>query len=132
VSCLLDTDICSAQMKGNTRVYSRFIQHGGRLHVSAVTLGELLAWAGRAKASVTRSQSLLDLLKEVVVLPIDETVASKFGELRAWQLDHGLSSPDLDLLNGAVALTHGFTMVTHNTSDYAGIRGLVLADWLHQ
>ena len=84
------------------------------------------------KAATTRSKALLDLLKEVLVLPIDQAIAGKFGEVRAWQLDHGLSSPDLDLLNGAVALAHGFTMVTHNTADYADIPGLTIADWLAQ
>jgi tRNA(fMet)-specific endonuclease VapC len=117
-------------MKANTRVHGRFIQYGGRLYVSAVTLGELFAWVGRAKASPRRSQTLHDLLKDVLVLPIDETVARKFGEVRAWQLDRGLATPDLDLLNGAVALSRGFTMVTHNTADYANVPGLVIADWL--
>ena len=130
MSFLLDTDICSAQMKAHARVHSRFIQYGGRLHISAVTLGELFAWVGRAKASPRRSQTLHDLLKEVHVLPIDETVARKFGEVRAWQLDRGLGTPDLDLLNAAVALAHGLTMVTHNTADYANVPGLILADWL--
>jgi tRNA(fMet)-specific endonuclease VapC len=129
VSFLLDTDICSAQMKADARVHGRFIQHGGRLHVSAVTLGELFAWVGRTKASPRRSRALQDLLKEVRVLSIDETVARKFGEVRAWQLDRGLGTPDLDLLNAAVALAYGFTMVTHNISDYANVPGLVLADW---
>ena len=54
----------------------------------------------------------------------------KFGEVRAWQLDNGLSTPDLDLLNATVGLVHNFTMVTHNTQDYANIRGLTLTDWL--
>jgi predicted nucleic acid-binding protein len=52
------------------------------------------------------------------------------GEVRAWQLDHGLATPDLDLLNASVALAHGLTHVTHNTQDYAYIPGLTLADWL--
>lgn len=130
MSFLLDTDICSAQMKANPRVHGRFIQYAGRLHVSAVTLGELLAWVGRAKASPRQTRALHDLLNEVHVLPIDESAARKFGEVRAWQLDRGLATPDLDLLNAAVALAHGFTMVTHNTADYANVPGLSLADWL--
>ena len=48
MSFLLDTDICSAQMKAERRVHNRFIQYGGRLHLSAVTLGELFAWVGLA------------------------------------------------------------------------------------
>ncbi|HEV3448777.1 MAG TPA: type II toxin-antitoxin system VapC family toxin, partial [Gemmataceae bacterium] len=113
MSFLLDTNICSAQMKADARVQARFIQYGGRLHISTVTLGELFAWAGRAKASPKRLQTLLDLLREVVVLPVDETTARKFGDARAWQLDHGHTSPDLDLLNAAVALCRGLTVVTH-------------------
>jgi tRNA(fMet)-specific endonuclease VapC len=130
VSFLLDTDICSAQMKADRRVHGRFIQYGGQLHISVVTLGELFAWVGRARASPRRSQTLFELLKEVLVLPIDETVGRKFGEVRAWQLDRGLGTPDLDLLNAAVALAHGLTLVTHNTAHYANVPGLILADWL--
>jgi tRNA(fMet)-specific endonuclease VapC len=130
MSFLVDTDTCSAYIKGVGRVMQRFAQYGGRLYISTVTLGELHAWALRAKASPKRSQDLLDLLREVQVLPVDEAVARKFGEARAWQLDRGLSSPELDLLNGAVALEHNLTMVTHNVRDYANIPGLMLDDWL--
>ena len=70
------------------------------------------------------------LLKDVTVVTPDDAVARTFGEIRAWQLDRGLATPDLDLLNAAVALTHGLTLVTHNTRDYAHVPGLQLADWL--
>ena len=130
MSFLLDTDICSASMKGLPAVSNRFVQYSGRLHMSTVTLGELFAWVLRAKASPRRLQSLLDLLKEIQVLPVDETVARKFGEARAWQLDRGLSSPDLDLLNASVALVHNLTMVTHNTLDYINIPALTIEDWM--
>jgi predicted nucleic acid-binding protein len=130
LSFLLDTDTCSASMKGNARVYNRFVQYSGRLHISTVTLGELYVWARRAHASPKRMQSLLKLLQDVQVLPIDETVADKFGEVRAWQLDQGLGSPELDLFNGAVALVHDLTMVTHNQKDYDDIPGLRRDDWL--
>jgi tRNA(fMet)-specific endonuclease VapC len=59
-----------------------------------------------------------------------EAIARKFGEVRACQLDRGLSTPDLDFLNAVTALVHGFTLVTHNTSDYKNIPALALDDWL--
>jgi tRNA(fMet)-specific endonuclease VapC len=130
LSFLLGTDICSASIKGINRVYNRFVQHAGRLHISTVTLGELFVWALRAKASPKRMQSLSELLKDVQVLPVDESVAQKFGEVRAWQLDCGHGSPEMDLLNGAVALVHDLTMVTHNQADYDNIPGLRRDDWL--
>ena len=41
MSLLLDTDTCSAYLKGDHRVGNRFMQYGGRLHISAVTAAEL-------------------------------------------------------------------------------------------
>jgi tRNA(fMet)-specific endonuclease VapC len=130
VSFLVDTDIGSAYLKGNGPVTNRFVQYGGRLNISTVTLGELFAWALRAKASPRRLQQVHGLLNDVLVLPVDETVARKFGEVRAWQLDRGLATPDLDLLNASVALVHGLTLATHNTRDYANVPGLSVVDWL--
>ena len=130
MSFLLDTDICSAYLKRNGLVTNRFVQYGGRLNISPVTLGELFAWALRAKASPHRLQSLHDMLKEMLVLPVDDAVAGKFGEVRAWQLDRGLATPDLDLLNASVALVHGLTLATHNTRDYRNVPGLQYVDWL--
>jgi tRNA(fMet)-specific endonuclease VapC len=85
---------------------------------------------GTSPSLPATAQSLLDLLRNLIVLPLDETVARKFGEIRAWQLDHGLASPDLDLLNASVSLVHNFVMVTHNIQDYSNIPGLTLDDWL--
>jgi tRNA(fMet)-specific endonuclease VapC len=130
LSFLVDTDICSAYLKRNGLVTNRFIQYGGRLNISAVTLGELFAWALRAKASPGRLRQVHDLLREVPVLPVDETIARRFGEERAWQLDRGLVTPDLDLLNASVALVYGLTLATHNTRDYANASGLSLVDRL--
>jgi tRNA(fMet)-specific endonuclease VapC len=130
LSFLLDTDTCSAHMKNVRCVNNRFYLHAGRLHISTVTLGELYVWALRSTASPKRMQSLLDLLNEVQVLAVDAVVARKFGDVRAWQFDHGLGSPELDLLNGAVALVHDLTMVTHNQSDYDNIPNLRRNDWL--
>jgi tRNA(fMet)-specific endonuclease VapC len=130
MSFLVDTDTCSAYIKGIGRVMNRFVQYGGGLYISTVTLGELYAWALQAKAPPKRMQDLLALLGEVKVLSVDELVARKFGEVRAWQLDRGLSSPELDLINGAVALVNNLTMATHNVKDYANIPGLTLDDWL--
>jgi predicted nucleic acid-binding protein len=38
---LIDTDICSAHLRGSAKVTSRFLQHTGQLNLSVVTVGEL-------------------------------------------------------------------------------------------
>ena len=110
---------------------NRVIQYGGRLHVSAITVGELYTWALRSKASPKRMTKLIDFLNEVTILEVDDSGAYQFGVIRAAQLDAGLPSPELDMMNAATALVHGLTMVTHNTQDYANVPGLSLADWMN-
>jgi predicted nucleic acid-binding protein len=131
VSFLLDTDICSAYLKGNNAVANRFIQYGGRLHVSAVSLGELYTWGLRANASPTRLRSLLNVLPLVQLLDVDADVSRKFGELDAYLLDRGLVVTDIDLLNAATAQVHDLTVVTHNVQDFVNVPGLQVVDWLN-
>jgi tRNA(fMet)-specific endonuclease VapC len=130
VSFLLDTDTCSAYLKSNPRVANRFLQYGGRLHISTITLGELFTWAKRAKAPPKRMQGLLDLLNEVQILNIDDAVAQRFGDVRAGLLDAGQAAPSMDIMNAATALIHNLTLVTHNVADYANVPGLTVVDWL--
>jgi tRNA(fMet)-specific endonuclease VapC len=130
VSFLLDTDTCSAYLKGSNTLANRFIQYGGRLHLSAASLGELYTWAFRVRASPSRMQRLLDMLPLVSLLVVDAQVARKFGELDAYLLDRGLAASEIDLQNAATAQVHDLTLVTHNVRDFANIPDLHVLDWL--
>jgi len=130
VSYLIDSDTCSAFLRADRRVSGKFLQYMGRLHISAVTAGELLAWAARANAPVARAVGIANLLKDVTVLDLTLEVARTFGVLRAEQLDQGRPAPALDLLIAATAMHHDLTLVTHNIRDYANVPGLAIEDWL--
>lgn len=130
MSFLLDTDICSAHLKGDGRVWQKVIQHSGQLHVSTITVGELFTWALRRGVSPQRRQTLQDFLRDVTTLDVTEAVGEKFGELRAGLLDAGQGTPELDLLIAATALVHDLTLVTHNVQDFTSVPGLRIQDWL--
>jgi tRNA(fMet)-specific endonuclease VapC len=130
MSFLIDTDICSAQLKRNSRVTARFLQYQGRVHLSVITLGELYVWALRAKAPPSRLKDLDDLLQEVEVVDATSNVARKYGEVQAVLLDKGTPAPAADLFIAATALVHGYAVVTHNKAHYAHIHGLMVEDWL--
>ena len=130
MSFLLDTDICSAYLKGVPVVFDRFSQYSGQLRISVATLGELLSWTIRLNSPARRRQSLEDLLAGVTVLDVAYDIAFKFGELRAGFLDRGQNRKEFDLLIAATALVHDLTLVTHNVADFADIPGLCVIDWL--
>lgn len=130
MSFLLDTDICSAFLKNDPLVVSRVMLHYGGLHVSVVTAGELWTWALREKAPPAREQGVSDFLQAAQIELIDARVAWQFARLRSSLLDRGRTVAPLDLLNAAVAITQGLTLVTHNTRDYRDVPGLAMLDWM--
>lgn len=130
MSFLLDTMICSAYLKGSPTVFPRFLQYGGRLAVSTITVGELSVWAHRSRASADRLRSLHGMLDDVTVLDVTVDVAMTFGTVRAELLDRGRPVPQLDLFIAATALVHDLVLVTHNVRDFAEIPDLTVIDWL--
>ena len=119
MSFLLDTDTCSAHLKSNSLSH-RFLQHLGRLHISAVTLAELYAWVLRVGAPRRRIDGLNDLLRDVAVL--DVAMPGMTG---------------IDILSNLVAhasetkvifLTAGVSDKQLLTAIAQGARGLILKD----
>lgn len=130
MSFLLDTDTISAYLKNDPNVGRKVMLHFGGLHVSVISVGELLTWALKAKAPASRLQGVRDFLSAAIIENVDLTIAEKFGEIRAALLDQGIVVGEMDLLNASIALARPLTLVTHNTSDYSSIPGLILDDWM--
>jgi tRNA(fMet)-specific endonuclease VapC len=130
VSFLLDTDICSLHLRGDRRLFGRFVQHLGQLHISTITAAELFVWIRRSSNAAKRSADARGFFRDVAILDFDLAVAEKFGEIRAQQLSAGQFTPELDLLIATTALAHGLTLVTHNVHDFGAVPGLKVVDWL--
>lgn len=130
MSFVVDTNTCSAYVRGHPLVFNRFLQYGGQLYISVVTFGELTIWASRANAPPKRAKEVQDLLGLVTIVDVNVDIGRKFGEVQAGLLDRGKPAPPLDLLIAATALVHGYTVVSHNTADFQNVPGLNIVDWL--
>jgi tRNA(fMet)-specific endonuclease VapC len=130
MSYLLDTDICSAYLKGDRRVFNRFIQHSGGLHVSVLTIAELYSWvsiaddAGRAKREAILSLALPDLQ----IIPVDRDIAVLCGQLRASLQKQGIKVATVDLLIACTALMYDLTVATHNQRHFRLVPDLRIED----
>lgn len=127
---LVDTNICSAYLKGDQRVWNKFMQYSGGLAISAVTAGELWTWVAREGVSQQSKDSVTEFLGLIEVVDIDLAIAIRFGELRGQMLDAGTPCPDMDTLIAATAVAGNLTIVTHNVSDFEAIPNLRIEDWL--
>ena len=127
---LIDTNICSAYLKGNQTVWNKFMQHSGGLGISVITAGELWTWVSRGNSSSRSRIAITDFISSVEVIDLDLTVALRFGELRGTMLDGGTPMPDMDGLIAATALNANLTLVTHNIADFQNVPDLRIENWL--
>jgi len=89
-----------------------------------------LSWTLRSNSPPKYHQGLLTMLSDVSVLDVDQTIAWKFGEVRAQLLDQGQPIASIDLFIAATALVRGMTVVTHNTQHFNKVPTLNVEDWL--
>lgn len=129
MSFLLDTNICSAFLRGKTSLTSRFIQYGGRLCVSTISLGELYVWAYKQNQPQMLLTQILDFCNIVRVISFKTQTAETFGRIRGEQMRIGISFNPLDLQIASTAIVHNLILVTSNTKDFIRIPGLQLDDW---
>jgi len=130
---LLDTNVLSEPLKPSpdARVQAWLAQvPASRLHISAVTLGELhrgiaLLPAGshRARLEHWMDHELRDWFGGRI-LAVDAAVAETWGSLRAMTARQGRTLPILDSLIAATALHFTLTLVTRHVRDFqeTGVR----------
>jgi tRNA(fMet)-specific endonuclease VapC len=97
--------------------------------VSIITVAELYTWINLKKTAARHRTGVADFLKAVPILELTREIAEKTGEIRADLKDRGFPYPGMDMVIAATAIVHDLTLVTHNTSGYANVRGLRIIDW---
>lgn len=107
---LVDTDVLIDHLRGKRRLRGQ----GERLGVSVVSRCEL--FAGRDEPAVLRR-----LLRAMVELPIDSTIAELAGVIRR---ETGIATPDA--LIAATALLHRIPLMTRNRRHFEPVSGLQL------
>lgn len=100
------------------------------LHLSVISLGEL--WQGIAELPHGRKRRALEGMFDLIpdrfhnrVIPIDSSIAIKFGEIQA---ESG-PLPSLDTLIAATAMTRRLTLITHNVKDMSHTGAAILDPW---
>lgn len=123
---LLDTCVLSELAKARPDAgVVRWLEEADetRLHLSVVTLGELEKGIARLPASARRTRIERWVRQELAarfegrLLDVDRRVAERWGAISGASEARGVPLPVIDALIAASALTHGFEVVTRNTTD---------------
>jgi tRNA(fMet)-specific endonuclease VapC len=134
---LLDTDHCIAYLQAShsahTSVSARVAAvFPGDLRVSLFSAMELAEgpWHSQTPQGFQKARSTLyTFLGSVPLIGITHLTIEEFGRVRADLRQRNQLIGDLDVAIAVTALTHGLTLVTHNTAHFSRIPGLVLEDW---
>jgi len=133
VKYLLDTNICIYLMKNQPfSVASKFASLSvGDVGISAITLAELEQGIGKdAEIAISRRNQLSALLKLIPSIPFDDAAAKSYGIIRNQGAQLGRNR--FDTLIAAQALAGKLILVTNNSIDFAGIKDLVIENWVER
>lgn len=132
---LLDTMVASAVMREALKVAQHLaaLAESDDIAVSSITRGEI--YFGIARLSEGKRRSHLatkanQLFEHVLCVPVDESVADAYAELKA-ELE-GSGRPigkENDLWIAAVALAKGFTLVSEQGS-FGHVPNLKVENWM--
>lgn len=135
---LLDTNVISELVKPepDTKVV-RWIEETDEsiLFLSVITLGEIRSGIERLAPGRRRgrleSWLKIDLRARFRnrILPVDESVAERWGALSAIAVANGKPVPIIDGLLAATAVHHDLMLVTRNVQDVAGTAVPTLNPW---
>lgn len=134
---LLDTNTCIYLLTGNQPDYQRTIlarldalPRNERPLISSVVLSEL-QYGIRKSRWRKANQALLDeFLLDFDLSDYGARAAVFYGELRTDLEKRGKSIGPMDMMIAAHALSLDASLVTHNTREFARIKGLRLEDWV--
>ena len=129
---LLDTNVWVALLRNSSsEVASRFRAAAptGNVRVCSIVVAELRHGALRSAKPAANRAAVDALLAPYPSLPFDDAAADKYAVIRHHLEPMGQVIGPLDLQIAAIALANGCTLVTHNTSEFARVPGLVIEDW---
>lgn len=107
---LLDTDICSYFLRGRYGLQEKFERVGhAALHVSRVTIAELLVLAYKNPGSRINQERIEELARALVFVELDEPAWVLFSVTKARLLRAGRPTGDFDILQASIAMMRDLT-----------------------
>jgi len=125
VTYLLDANVlCEAtRQRPDPRVTAWLDRHDASLHVSTLTLAEILKGIHLLENGRKR-RTLMIWFEEMAgslgprIVPFDDAASRAWGPFYAKHQKTGRLLPSFDSLIAASALAHGHTLATRNTGDF--------------
>lgn len=123
--CLVDTDVLSYVVRGDTRaeLYRAYLA-GKEIGVSFQTVAELRRWGRTHRWGPARWRELDRLLAQLTVYLVDDALIDAWAYVTAARERQGRPIATGDAWIAATAWVQGLPLVTHNRRHFADTEGL--------
>lgn len=126
---MLDADTVSYALRREGQVAARLVAHRpSEICISSITLAEL-RFGAESKRSEKLRRSIRGFVRDVAVVPFDDSAADRFALVAAALARRGEPIGTFDTLLAAHALSLGLTVVTNNTRHFSRVPGLAVENW---
>ncbi|ASB50947.1 type II toxin-antitoxin system VapC family toxin [Alkalitalea saponilacus] len=128
---LIDTDILSYYLKGDTDVvrnFEKYLDCYDILEISIITYYEIISGL-HAKSAFKQLSVFEEFVSENFVLPLTEESAKLSAEIYANLRQSGKTLDDIDLLIAGIAIENEMILVTNNDNHFGRVPGLQCENW---
>jgi tRNA(fMet)-specific endonuclease VapC len=131
VRYLLDTNACIGVLSnGAASLTERWKRTPpSQIRLCSVVKAELLFGAEKSAKRELVQQKLQVFFSRFKSMPFDDAAARSYAIIRAALERQGQPIGPNDTLIAAIALANGLTVITHNTSEFGRVPGLLIEDW---
>jgi tRNA(fMet)-specific endonuclease VapC len=129
---LLDTNSCVDHLRRGqaSNITAKLAAAvAGSVALCSVLVAELLYGAHRSVRKAQTLGQVQGFCRRFRSLAFDDLAAEEYGRIRAHLVGRGTPIGPNDLMIASIALAHGLTLITHNTSEFSHVPGLKLEDW---
>lgn len=128
---VLDTNICIYWLRGNKEIEDKIVGVGfDKIAITVITECEL-AYGAYKSIRIQKNLNILRRLKrKITTLHTSNTVAEKFGQIKAHLEKISKIVADADILIASITLFYDGILVTNNISHFERIPGLKTENWL--
>lgn len=125
-SYLLDTNIVIAFYGEDPNVLKKIANP--KIYVPSVVIGELWYGAEKSKNKASNQSRILDLIKEVTVLPVTVDTSKHYAVVKNQLREQGKPVPENDIWIAAIAIEYDITLITRD-KHFNNISGIKLEVW---
>jgi tRNA(fMet)-specific endonuclease VapC len=131
MSYLLDANACIQYLNGRSEHLRQQLSNkrAEEIVLCSVVKAELFFGAQKSLKPERNLKEIRKFFNRFTSIPFDDAAAEAYGRIRSQLEKLGTPIGPNDLLIAAIAVANQIILITHNTTEFGRVEGLIFEDW---